>query len=163
MSPGEFGFTFDRSGYRVPAIMVSPWVESGSVYNDEYRHTSLIATLRKSWDLGDPFSRRDASARTFDHVFSLTTPRDPRTWATMKALPVPEWTMDSEVVGKALSSLGKGIMPAIVTTARQMGVSLPAEVNESGADLPPGDVVRVLREISLHFFPRLAGAAKVPG
>ena len=28
---GEFGFTFDRSGYRVPAIVVSPWVESGSV------------------------------------------------------------------------------------------------------------------------------------
>jgi phospholipase C len=28
--PGEFGFAFDRSGYRVPAIIVSPWVESGS-------------------------------------------------------------------------------------------------------------------------------------
>ena len=26
---GEFGFTFDRSGYRVPAIIVSPWVEPG--------------------------------------------------------------------------------------------------------------------------------------
>jgi hypothetical protein len=25
---------------------VSPWVEPGSVYNEEYRHTSLIATLR---------------------------------------------------------------------------------------------------------------------
>ena len=34
---GEFGFTFDRSGYRVPAIIVSPWVEPGSVYNEEYR------------------------------------------------------------------------------------------------------------------------------
>ena len=60
------GFTFDRSGYRVPAILVSPWVESGSVYNDEYRHTSLIATLRKAWGLGDPLTQRDASARTFD-------------------------------------------------------------------------------------------------
>ena len=46
---GELGFTFDRSGYRVPAIIVSPWVEPGSVYNEEYRHTSLIATLRKTW------------------------------------------------------------------------------------------------------------------
>ena len=45
---GEFGFTFDRSGYRVPAIIVSPWVDQGSVYNEEYRHTSLIATLRKT-------------------------------------------------------------------------------------------------------------------
>ena len=47
---GELGFTFDRSGYRVPAILVSPWVEPGSVYNDEYRHTSLIATLRRRGD-----------------------------------------------------------------------------------------------------------------
>ena len=67
---GEFGFTFNRSGYRVPAIMVSPWVEPGSVYNEEYRHTSLIATLRKTWGLGEAFTGRDASARTFDHVFS---------------------------------------------------------------------------------------------
>jgi phospholipase C len=28
---GELGFTFDRSGYRVPAVIVSPWVEPGSV------------------------------------------------------------------------------------------------------------------------------------
>ena len=69
--PGELGFTFDRSGYRVPAIIVSPWVDQGSVYNEEYRHTSLIATLRKTWDLGEAFTRRDASARTFDHVFAL--------------------------------------------------------------------------------------------
>jgi len=47
---GECGFTFDRSGYRVPAVMVSPWVEPGSVFNEEYRHTSLIATLRKLVD-----------------------------------------------------------------------------------------------------------------
>src|SRR5262245_35815415 len=90
---GENGFAFDRSGYRVPAILVSPWVESGSVYNDEYRHTSLIATLRKAWALGDPFSRRDASARTFEHLFSLDTPRDPTSWATVKARPEPAWAM----------------------------------------------------------------------
>ena len=27
--PVEHGFTFDRSGYRVPAIIVSPWVAEG--------------------------------------------------------------------------------------------------------------------------------------
>ncbi len=51
---GEFGFKFDRSGYRVPAILVSPWVAPGSVYNEEYRHTSLIARLREQWALGGP-------------------------------------------------------------------------------------------------------------
>ena len=108
---GECGFTFDRSGYRVPAVIVSPWVESGSVYNEEYRHTSLIATLRKVWDLGEAFTRRDASARTFEHVFTLETPRDPETWATTKALPVPvgRWTPRPWT---GLSKLGRGMGPA---------------------------------------------------
>lgn len=29
----------DRSGYRVPAIVVSPWVAEGEVFNAEHRHT----------------------------------------------------------------------------------------------------------------------------
>ena len=44
---GQFGFRFDRSGYRVPAIVISPWVAEGEVFNQEHRHTSLIATLRE--------------------------------------------------------------------------------------------------------------------
>jgi len=161
--PGELGFAFDRSGYRVPALIVSPWVEPGSVYNEEYRHTSLIATLRERWGLGQAFTQRDASARTFDHVFSLATPRDPKTWVTMKARPVPEWTMDPEVVGQALSSLGKGVAPAILAQAKEMGVPLPAELNDPGADLPPRLIVSVLRQIAGHLFPLLAGDSNNPG
>ena len=58
---GEYGFTFDRSGYRVPAIVISPWVAEGQVFNQEHRHTSLIATLREQWNLGDPFTARELS------------------------------------------------------------------------------------------------------
>jgi len=67
---GQMDFTFDRSGYRVPAIIVSPWVDEGIVVNDEYRHTSMIATLRKVWGLGDAFTARDAAAAPFDHLLS---------------------------------------------------------------------------------------------
>jgi phospholipase C len=152
---GELGFTFDRSGYRVPAVIVSPWVEPGSVYNEEYRHTSLIATLRKTWGLGEAFTQRDASARTFDHVFSRATPRDPGTWAAVTARPVSDWTMDPEVVGMGLSTLGMGIGPALIARAQQMGVQLPAELNDPAADLPPRLIVSVLRQIAAHFFPLL--------
>jgi phospholipase C len=156
---GECGFAFDRSGYRVPAIVVSPWVESGSVDNDEYRHTSLIATLRKHWRLGDTFTARDAAARTFDHVFSLDTPRDPKTWTTSIPRPVPEWTMDPAVVGKGLSTLGKGMGPALIAMARQMGVQLPAELEDPGATLTPELIVPFLHRVAAHFFPLLAGAS----
>ncbi len=49
-------------------------------FMNEYRHTSLIATLRKVWGLGQAFTRRDASSRTFDQVFALDKPRDPERW-----------------------------------------------------------------------------------
>jgi phospholipase C len=162
-APGEFGFTFDRSWYRVPAIIVSPWVEPGSVYNEEYRHTSLIATLRKAWGLGEEFTQRDAAARTFDHVFSLAAARDPQTWATLTTRPVPEWTMDLEVVGQALSTLGQGLAPALIAKAKELGVPLPAELTEPGAELPPGQIIGVLRQVAGHFFPLLAGDATDPG
>ena len=83
-STGEYNFRFDRSGYRVPAIIVSPSVAEGEVFNQEQRHTSLIATLREQWTLGDPFTARDAAARPFSPAFTLDQPRDPTSW------PVPE-------------------------------------------------------------------------
>jgi len=78
----------------------------------------------------------------------------------VNARPVPGWTMDPEQVGQALSSLGKGIAPAVITRAQQMGVQLPAELNDPGADLPPGLIVSALRGVAGHFFPLLAGDAK---
>jgi phospholipase C len=152
---GESGFTFDRSGYRVPAIMVSPWVEPGSVYNEEYRHTSLIATLRKVWDLGDAFTQRDASARTFEGVFALETARHPATWAIVEAQVVPQWTLDIVAAGDALSTLGKAIGPGVIDAAEKMGVTLPSELVGPNAEFTPELLIKFLRRICWHLFPRL--------
>jgi phospholipase C len=156
---GEMGFKFDRSGYRVPAIVASPWVESGSVYNEEYRHTSLIATLRKRWDLGEAFTQRDASARTFDGVFSRETPRDPDAWATFKAQPIPDWHMDPNVVAKALSSIGKNVGPAVLEKAKELGVELPPQLDDPSAEPTPEVLAELIRDIGFHFFPLLKPGA----
>jgi phospholipase C len=153
---GEFGFTFDRSGYRVPAILVTPWVPQGSVFNDEYRHTSLIATLRKAWDLGEPLTQRDASARTFDDLFTLDKPRDPETWATITALPVPEWHLDEDALNKGLSGLGKSIGPGIVGHAKELGVELPAELDDPTTEPRPSVILDLIRHAAWHYFPLLA-------
>jgi phospholipase C len=154
---GELGFAFDRSGYRVPAILVSPWVEPGSVYNDEYRHTSLIATLRKAWGLGEPLTQRDASARTFDGLLTRETPRDPESWTAVESLPVPEWAVDYNLVDKALSGLGKAMGPGIIEHAREQGVkNLPSELDDPDTPLTPRLIIQVIRDVALHYFPRLA-------
>ena len=159
---GEMGFKFDRSGYRVPAIVVSPWVESGSVYNEEYRHTSLIATLRTTWGLGDALSQRDASARTFDHVFTRETPRNPDTWTTVEPQPVPEWAIDYKLIDKALSGLGKTVGPGIIEHAKEMGVmNLPPQLADPNAQLTPRVIMEVLRDVAWHYFPQLAPEGEV--
>jgi len=68
--------------------------------------------------------------------------------------------MDPDVVGRGLSGLGKGLAPAIIGMAREMGVPLPPEFNDPDTDPPPRLIVDVLRGIAGRFFPLLAGDVK---
>jgi phospholipase C len=156
---GELGFTFDRSGYRVPAILVSPWIPQGSVFNDEYRHTSLIATLRKAWSIGEPLTGRDAAARAFDGLFTLAKPRDPGSWATVTPLPVPAWHLDEEALGKGLSGLGKSMGHGLIDHARAMGLELPPRLDDPAAEVTSEVIIDVFRRVARHFFPLLAPTA----
>ena len=134
---GQLGFTFDRSGYRVPAIVVSPWVAEGEVFNAEHRHTSLIATLREQWALGDPLTGRDAAARSFSHAFTLDTPRDPGTWPVADPRPVPEYIQDALALGQALSTLGKAVFNGIRAYAEQHNIQIEALPADPEAEIPP--------------------------
>jgi hypothetical protein len=152
---GQCDFRFDRSGYRVPAIIISPWVEEGTVINDEYRHTSLLATLRKVWDLGDAFTDRDAAARTFDHLLSRDTPRDPATWPDFQPRPLPEWQLTKVQLGEVLSTLGKAIGPGLLEHAKQSGLPVPAELTDPDRPPTPKQLVDFIFEIAAKYFPRL--------
>jgi len=69
-------FAFDRLGVRVPAILVSPWVEKGSVIDDTFDHASIPATVTEYF-LGsyDPRSAREYAANTFLGHLSLAAQR----------------------------------------------------------------------------------------
>lgn len=152
---GQLGFTFDRSGYRVPAIIVSPWVDERIVINDEYRHTSMIATLRKVWDLGDAFTARDAAARPFDHLLSRETPRDPAIWPDVKPRPVPAYQMDDALMSKALSTLGHAMGGGMLDHAKQAGITVPPELTDPSSPPSAAQIIAFLRSITAQFFPRL--------
>ncbi|MCA1646793.1 MAG: hypothetical protein LC797_15495 [Chloroflexi bacterium] len=64
-------FDFTRLGVRVPAIVVSPLVEPGSIDATQYDHASIPATVNAIFGLGttDLLTRRDAAANTFDRNF----------------------------------------------------------------------------------------------
>ena len=153
---GQLDFTFERSGYRVPAIIVSPWVDEGIVINDEHRHTSMIATLRKVWGLGDAFTARDAAAAPFDHLLSRDSPRDPAGWPEVEALPVPEFHMDMVQMGKAFSILGKTAGAGMLERAQQAGLAVPAELTDPNGHPSTEQIIAGLRSIGAQIFPRLA-------
>ena len=68
-------FQFDRLGVRVPAVIVSPWIAKGTIDNNVYDHSSLIATLGKRFNFRH-LTQRDHNATTFDGLFTNTLRRD---------------------------------------------------------------------------------------
>jgi len=67
-------FDFRRLSFRVPAILISPWLPAHAVDSTIYDHASLLATVKNLLDLPDFLTERDRQANTFEHNF-LTTPR----------------------------------------------------------------------------------------
>ena len=153
-APGQFDFAFDRSGYRVPAVIVSPWVEGGVVCGEEYRHTSMLATLRKRWGLGEPFSARDGAALTFDHVLSRATPRHPDDWPDVHPHPVPPYQAERVEAGQALSALGRHLLHGLYEHARHAG-ALP-QPPEADPDVSPAMAMDFAVLAGSHLFPGLA-------
>jgi phospholipase C len=67
-------YTFDRYGGRVPALLVSPWIER-SVVSTEFDHTGLLRYISDKHALG-PLGRRVAQAASFGpELLRLDSPR----------------------------------------------------------------------------------------
>jgi phospholipase C len=80
---GQFGFQFTRFGPRVPTVLVSPWIQAGTVYRvpqsgniapTPFDHTSVLKTLEKRFGL-PALTKRDAAAPDVGGVLTLTAPR----------------------------------------------------------------------------------------
>jgi phospholipase C len=80
VAEGDSSFTFERLGVRVPTILVSPFIEPGTVFRApsssryDFDHTSFIKTILQ-WAGTDPefiasMGNRVANAPTFDAVLS---------------------------------------------------------------------------------------------
>lgn len=153
---GQLAFGFDRSGYRVPAIIVSPWVAEHTVLTDEYRHTSMLATLRSVWDLGPPFTARDGAARTFDHVFDLEEPRHPDSWPVVAALPVPPFQEEKVAAGQAFSMLGRHLCHGLMEHERHLRGEAPSVPSDILPEVSPTLALDIVHRMGRRLFPKLA-------
>jgi len=63
-------FDFKLLGPRVPAVIVSPWIEPGTIDDDTlYDHTSILRTVEERFGL-DALTKRDKSANSFAHLLT---------------------------------------------------------------------------------------------
>lgn len=98
-------FDFERLGLRVPTVLISPWINKGTVLHEptgptttsRFEHSSLSATLVKLF--GTKYlTKRDAWAGSFEGLFTQRT--TPRTDCPMK-LPNPPSITEEEIMEQA--------------------------------------------------------------
>ncbi len=65
--------TYDRYGFRVPAVIVSPYARPGYVCSAVFDHTSVLKLLEKKWNL-PALTARDAAASAPLDALDLTGP-----------------------------------------------------------------------------------------
>lgn len=74
---GDEHFGFDRYGVRVPAVLVSPWIEPGTVFRAPagkvIDHTSVLSTLHARFRT-QPLTARDAAAPSLGDALNASSP-----------------------------------------------------------------------------------------
>jgi phospholipase C len=65
--------SYDRYGFRVPAVIVSPYARPDFVLHDQLDHTSVLKLIEEKWNL-PPLTRRDAAAASPLGALDLDAP-----------------------------------------------------------------------------------------
>jgi phospholipase C len=66
--------TFDRLGFRVPAVLVSPYSRQGCVCVDDYDHTSILKLIERKWNLPALTKRDEAANDPLDEALDFDGP-----------------------------------------------------------------------------------------
>jgi len=157
--PGQMGFTFDRLGVRLPVVAISPWIPERTVVDGVHHHTSVIQTLRRRWNLGEPLTQRDAGAPDLTAVLSLDEPRLPEGWPDPVAQPLPEFNESLVPLDAPLSPLAAAAFHGYLALMSGLGAKVP-DVKE-GTELRGREALALVHDTAGDLFPRLrsSGAA----
>jgi phospholipase C len=70
LDPGDTPGGFDRLGFRVPLVVVSPWARPGFVSHETYDHTSILRFIESRFHL-PALGARDANANPLSAIFDV--------------------------------------------------------------------------------------------
>ncbi|HVN87688.1 MAG TPA: alkaline phosphatase family protein [Candidatus Binatia bacterium] len=85
LAPGDYPGGYDRYGFRVPAVIVSPYARRNYVSSVVRDHTAVLKFIERKWNLG-ALTFRDANA---DDLFDCLDFVNPPAFLDPPALPAP--------------------------------------------------------------------------
>jgi phospholipase C len=148
-------FAFDRLGARVPTILISPYVQQGTVFRATgtvpYDHTSVIATTL-GWlgqqDKLAAFGARAQAAPTFEDALTLDQPRTDE--ADLAFLDTPHAIGDPVRYGDALLLRNQD--------GQYLSSFYPTLKAAGGGSVIPKSVIGICVDLDIAaYFPRIGG------
>ena len=125
-----FNFDFTRLGVRVPAVFVSPRIQPCIINDQDYEHSSVVATVRKLFCPGTtPLTWREAQAATFENVLTLEGDN------VRPDVDLPPTVASTGVVAINAAEEPRSPTDLSVLIARSIQFSL----QQRGIEPPPGD------------------------
>ncbi len=143
-SVNEMDFQFNRLGIRVPAILVSAYINSGTVINDQLTHTSVIKTLSNKWNLGN-LTQRDLNSPSLEGYLTRTEPRNPTDWPATyprqeKILGDKDFFLDKQLTGFQKDFIG------LANSLAYGSNMVPAGINTIGESLSfLKEIIKILK------------------
>jgi len=111
---------FDQLGFRVPAMVIGPYVKQGYVSSVEYNHTSALKHLGNAFGLEDLNPRMAAANDLLDCIDMDRLARGD--WA--EPIELPEITVNSDADGNRVSITSGGVDYPWDDTCERQGASL---------------------------------------
>jgi phospholipase C len=81
--------------------------------------------MRERFNLGGPFTAREASARSFSTIFTLDSPRAQEDWPEIIPRPVPEMPEAVLPLDAPLGLLGRSLLFSVLAMAQDGGLTVP--------------------------------------
>ena len=133
----KFGFNFEQLGVRVPAVVVSPLIQAGTVDHTVYDHSSIPATLERQFGFA-PLTERDKNAAD---VLSLLTLGEPRTDCPAQLVnPAPPEPRPAAVAAPHLDEVA---LPSSGNLRGALAIAVKAEYDlSSGSDADKAAIVQ---------------------
>jgi phospholipase C len=126
------GFTFQQSGGRVPAVVISPLIPRNLIDHRVYDHSSIPKFLESLFGTNS-LTERDANAADLSALITLTTARTdaPPTLPApaVSVQPLPSFRAASPAVStttvtRPSDTVNKGNLPAVVHSAMQQDLAM---------------------------------------